>query len=76
VLVTTRPTEPVDPARGVRQRLVLIDPAQERLRSLVDDMAAGRLVTRVAAEMPFTEAAEAHRAVEAGGLRGKILLVP
>jgi NADPH:quinone reductase len=76
VLVTTRPTEPVDPARGVRQRLVLIDPARERLRSLVEDMAAGRLVTRVAAEMPFTEAAEAHRAVEAGGLRGKILLVP
>jgi NADPH:quinone reductase-like Zn-dependent oxidoreductase len=42
----------------------------------VDDVAAGRLATRVAAEMPFAEAAEAHRVVEAGGLRGKILLVP
>src|SRR4051794_21970599 len=73
VLVITRPTEPVDPARGVRQIVVLIDPVRETLKAMIDDLAAGRLRTRVAAEIPFAEAARAHREVEAGGLRGKIL---
>jgi NADPH:quinone reductase-like Zn-dependent oxidoreductase len=76
VLITTRPTEPVDPARGVRQQIVLIDPVHETLKAAIDDLAAGRLHTRIAAEFPFADAPQAHRAAEAAGRRGKILLVP
>jgi NADPH:quinone reductase-like Zn-dependent oxidoreductase len=76
VVVTTRPTPPVDPARKARQRLVLIRPDQDRLRDLVADVASGRLLTRVATTLPLADAAAAHRMVEAGGLRGKVVLIP
>ncbi|GIH03362.1 NADPH:quinone reductase [Rhizocola hellebori] len=76
VVVTTRPTPPIDPARGVQQRLVLITSDRERLAMLVGLLATGELRTRVAQTLPLTEAAQAHRLVEAGGLRGKIVLLP
>jgi NADPH:quinone reductase-like Zn-dependent oxidoreductase len=76
VLVTTRPTPPVDPARGVRQEIVMVGLDRPALRALVQDVADGRLSTRVAATLPLAEAAEAHRRVEAGGLRGKVVLIP
>jgi NADPH:quinone reductase-like Zn-dependent oxidoreductase len=75
-LITTRPTTPVDPARGVRQDFVLVHVDQPALRDLIGDLAEGRLRTRVAATLPLAEAAEAHRRAEAGGLRGKLVLVP
>ncbi len=74
VVVSTRPTPPIDPARGVRQDLQLIRLDRELLAELVGQVAAGKLLTRVAATMPLIEAAEAHRRVLAGGLRGKIVL--
>ncbi|MCP2322599.1 NADPH:quinone reductase-like Zn-dependent oxidoreductase [Hamadaea flava] len=74
VLVTTRPTEPVDPARGVRRQVVLIRPDQRVLRDLVTAAAVGRLRTRVAATIPFERAAEAHRIMATGGLPGKVVL--
>ncbi|RKR91351.1 NADPH:quinone reductase-like Zn-dependent oxidoreductase [Micromonospora pisi] len=76
VLVTTRPTPPVDPARGVRQHVVLIQQNQPMLAELMAEVAKGELLTRVAATLPLAEAAEAHRRVEAGGVRGKIVLLP
>ncbi|MFI6759920.1 NADP-dependent oxidoreductase [Micromonospora sp. NPDC050417] len=76
VLVATRPTPPVDPARGVRQHVVLIQQDQPMLVELMADVAKGQLLTRVAATLPLAEAAEAHRRVEAGGVRGKIVLLP
>jgi NADPH:quinone reductase-like Zn-dependent oxidoreductase len=75
-VLTTRPTAPVDPARKVHQHLVLVHLDQPALRELVQDVASGRLRTRVAATYPLAEAAEAHRRAEAGGLRGKLVLVP
>jgi NADPH:quinone reductase len=36
---------------------------------------AGRLKLRVARELPPEEAAEAHRLTEAGGLRGRAVIV-
>ena len=76
VLVTTRPTPPVDPARGVRQEIVLVHLDRAALRELVRAVADGTLRTRVAAAVPLAEAAGAHRRLEAGGLRGKLVLVP
>jgi NADPH:quinone reductase-like Zn-dependent oxidoreductase len=74
VVVATRPTPAIVPARGVRQDLQLIHLDCELLADLVGQVAAGRLRTRVAATMPLTEAADAHRRVLAGGLRGKLVL--
>ncbi|UQU62669.1 NADP-dependent oxidoreductase [Couchioplanes caeruleus] len=74
VVVTTRPTPAIVPDRGVRQELQLIRLDRELLARLVEQVAAGRLLTRVAATMPLTEAADAHRRVLAGGLRGKLVL--
>ncbi|GAA1843026.1 NADP-dependent oxidoreductase [Asanoa iriomotensis] len=75
-VVTTRPTPPADPSRDVRQHLQLIHLDRDVLAELVGQAAAGELRTRVAATMPLSEAAEAHRLVEAGGVRGKIVLIP
>ena len=74
VVVATRPTPAIVPARGVRQELQLIRLDRELLADLVGQVAAGRLRTRVADTMPLTEAADAHRRVLAGGLRGKLVL--
>jgi len=76
VLVTTRSTPPVDPARGVRQEVVMVRLDRPALRELVEAAAEGQLRTRVAATLPLVEAAEAHRRFETGGLRGKLVLVP
>lgn len=75
-VVATRPVPPADPARRIRQDVVLIQADQTALEAVVADVAAGRLRTRVDRTLPFAEAAEAHRLVEAGGLQGKIVLVP
>jgi NADPH:quinone reductase-like Zn-dependent oxidoreductase len=74
IVVATRPTPAIVPARGVRQELQLIRHDRKLLADLVGQVAAGRLRTRVAATMPLTEAADAHRRVLAGGLRGKLVL--
>jgi NADPH:quinone reductase len=74
VVVATRPTPPIVAARGVRQEVQLIRLDRELLADLVGQVATGQLRTRVAATMPLTEAADAHRRVLAGGLRGKIVL--
>ncbi|MEU4560546.1 NADP-dependent oxidoreductase [Actinoplanes sp. NPDC023936] len=74
VVVVTRPTPAIATARGVRQELQLIRLDRELLADVVGQVAAGQLRTRVAATMPLTEAANAHRRVLAGGLRGKLVL--
>ena len=76
VLVSTRPTPRVDPARQVRQEVVLVQVDRPALGQLIEAVAQGRLRTRVAATVPLEDAAEAHRRFEAGHLRGKIVLVP
>ncbi|MEQ4306220.1 NADP-dependent oxidoreductase [Plantactinospora sp. B6F1] len=75
-LVTTRPVPPLDPPRGVRQETVLVQLDPPMLAELMTEVATGRLRTRVAASLPLAEAAHAHRLVEAGRLRGKIILMP
>jgi NADPH2:quinone reductase len=58
----------------VEAPLVQTDP--KALRALAVELGAGRLRTRVAGVLDLGEAAQAHRLVEAGGLRGKVVLTP
>ncbi|WP_211225886.1 NADP-dependent oxidoreductase [Nocardioides alkalitolerans] len=60
-------------------RFVRVSTAVERpglLDEIVGHAEAGRMTTRVACRLPLASAAEAHRLLERGGLRGRIVLVP
>lgn len=74
--VTITPRRAPEAERDVRVVISYVDqdgPALTRLAALVDE---GVLPVRVAKVLPFEEAAAAHELFEAGGLRGKVLLVP
>ena len=62
--------------RGVRIAKVSVRPDAAQLGDLLSDLAAGRLTTSVARRMPLTEAGKALDVAAAGGLRGKVVLVP
>jgi NADPH:quinone reductase-like Zn-dependent oxidoreductase len=63
--------------RGLRvlptlvRRIAEDRPALDRLRQQVED---GVLTLRVAQALPAEEAAEAHRLLERGGIRGRLVL--
>jgi NADPH2:quinone reductase len=64
--------------RGIGVRQVWVRTVLDRtdwLESLRDRASAGRLALRVAAEYPPEQAARAHEAMEAGGLRGRGVIV-
>jgi NADPH2:quinone reductase len=46
------------------------------LQELADHALAGRLSPRIAAVLPMQQIQDAHRRLEAGGIRGRIVLVP
>jgi NADPH2:quinone reductase len=74
--VFTRPPNPPEPDRDLRYETVLVKPDAAMLSGLAEQLAAGRLRTRVAHVLPLEEAARGHELAEAGGLRGKVVLVP
>ena len=64
--------------RGIRVRPVFVRTALDRtdwLEELRELASAGRLQLRVAREFPPEEAAEAQRLTDAGGLRGRVVIV-
>jgi NADPH:quinone reductase-like Zn-dependent oxidoreductase len=64
--------------RGIRVHPHVITPELQRtdlLEALCGLASAGRLKLRVARELPPEEAAKAHRLMEAGGLRGRAVIV-
>ena len=75
--VTLRPGHVPDGERGIAPRMISFRRHQGEprvLRSLMALAAAGALTPRVARELPPEEGREAHRLVEAGGLRGRVVL--
>ncbi len=77
-MVVVRGWDPEETERGIVVKQVFVFDVLERtdwleeLRRLASD---GRLQLRVAGEYPPEEAAEAQRAMEAGGLRGRAVIV-
>jgi NADPH:quinone reductase len=73
----TAATNPIDPTGlPVAPEFFAVHPDGNRLRAILEDVAAGTLAVRVAQRLPLEQAAEAHRRVEAGGITGKVVLVP
>ncbi len=66
-----------EPTRSIRFEAVWVFDeyhSQAKLDALRQAVEDGILTPRVAAELPAEEAAEAHRRMEAGGVRGRIVL--
>ncbi len=76
VLVTVRAwNEPVE--RGIRIFPVMVTAGltdTAKLERLRDQAEAGVLTARVARVLPASQAAEAHRILEKGGVRGRLVL--
>jgi NADPH:quinone reductase-like Zn-dependent oxidoreductase len=64
------------PLRGIRVANVFVRADGVALRELSALVDQGKLTLRVADTLPFTEVAEAHRRLEKGGVRGRLVLVP
>jgi D-arabinose 1-dehydrogenase-like Zn-dependent alcohol dehydrogenase len=60
----------------VTVRVVVTHPDGARLAQLLDAAATDRLPARVHAVVPLDQAADAHRAVAKGGVRGRYVLQP
>ena len=66
------------PERGITIELISVRTyihEQAKLQALLDLAGTGALTPRVAATYGFAHAAEAHRRLEAGGTRGRLVLV-
>lgn len=68
------PQAPAD--AGIAQHLVLVQQDTAALADLLAGLATGALRTRVERTVPLAQAADAHRAAEERGRRGKVVLVP
>jgi NADPH:quinone reductase len=73
-ILFTRSPPDFERAKDLRVEALLAGSDPEALQALAAQLGAGRLRTRVSQTLDLTEAAEAHRLVEAGGLRGKVVL--
>jgi NADPH:quinone reductase-like Zn-dependent oxidoreductase len=74
--VGTRPGGGPASERGVTTAAVETDPDARVLTDLLARTASGELPARVHAVLPLDRAADAHRALEKGGVRGRYVLRP
>jgi len=65
--------EPTAERHGVRR--ISTQRSRERLADLTALHEAGKLAVHVSATIPFSRAAEAHRLIETGHVRGKVVLI-
>jgi NADPH:quinone reductase len=67
---------PVPPLRGVQVAAIAIHADGAALTGLSRLAAAGKLTLRVAETFPLADAAKAHQRLGAGGIRGRLVLIP
>lgn len=70
------PGGPFTEARGIKPQVIGARFDTDRLRELSRLASEGVLSTTVGERLPLTEAATAHTRLAAGGVRGKLILVP
>ena len=75
-LVGVRPNAEPVAERGITVAVVVTHPDGPRLSDLLARTTSGRLPARVHAVVPLDQAADAHRAVAKGGVRGRYVLEP
>ncbi|MEU6199492.1 NADP-dependent oxidoreductase [Streptomyces sp. NPDC047061] len=74
--VGVRPGGEPAPVRGIRTTSVAVTADGARLAELAGLVDEGVLTLRVAETFPLEEAAKAHARLAAGGVRGRLVLVP
>lgn len=74
--VGVRPGADPTAERGISVATVFTQPDSERLGELLVRAASGKLPARVHAVLPLDRVADAHRAMEKGGVRGRYVLRP
>jgi NADPH:quinone reductase-like Zn-dependent oxidoreductase len=74
--VSIVPTAVPQAERGIEVLVSFVEQDGEALSRLSDLVDRGLLELRIASSYPFEKAAQAHRALAEGGVRGKILLIP
>lgn len=76
-IIRTASTTPI-PSEGlpVEPTTFAVHADSKRLAELAAEVAAGRITVPIAQILPLEEAQQAHRLLEAGGLRGRIILEP
>lgn len=62
--------------RGIEVQAVMATPDGALLARLLTAASDGELTTRVHSALPLEQAADAHRRLERGGVRGRIILTP
>jgi NADPH:quinone reductase-like Zn-dependent oxidoreductase len=67
-------TAVADDSAGMRFSGIMVDPDPVGMRGLVDLVEQGKLRVHVQETFPFERVADAHRALESGHLRGKLVL--
>lgn len=70
------PTGPFTPERGIRLEALTVHPDTPELTRLLTALGRGELSSTIERTYPLTEACEAHRRQQQGGLRGKLILLP
>jgi NADPH:quinone reductase-like Zn-dependent oxidoreductase len=73
-LVSTVPGSLPETTRGITADVVRVQPNPAALERLVDSAANGGLPVRVAETLPWAEFRRGYQLLQAGGLRGKIVL--
>jgi NADPH:quinone reductase-like Zn-dependent oxidoreductase len=74
--VGVRPNAAPATERGISINVVVTRPDGPQLADLLTRTASGQLPTRIHAVLPLDQAADAHRAIANGGIRGRYVLKP